>query len=146
MPRDIEVIIEKRVDDSWELVLPMLKNDSFNYEDPKQNWLNDSMYINEYFPQAIYDDYDQTLWVLFGVEGRLSSNARSLPTDSCEEIREYHKSYGDEAFQEHWISCKEFVENTKIFSGIGTQADDLAAKIRELGDLDEMRLILWFSQ
>ncbi|GLR69135.1 hypothetical protein GCM10007852_00430 [Agaribacter marinus] len=54
MPRDITVILERKSDIGWQLVLSMIRNDYFNSERPQENWLNSSMYINEYYPKPIY--------------------------------------------------------------------------------------------
>ena len=146
MPRDIQVFIESRVDDGWQVVLPMVRNTGFNHENTNQNQINDSMFITEYYPEPIYEEYNPKFWELFGVEGKYSSNSREIPTDCCKEIRDYYLSFGDEAFQEHWISSDIFISNV---GNSGTKLDDansLVSKIKSLGNLGEMRLILWFSQ
>ena len=146
MPRDITVILEKKTNGQWCLVLPMVKNNYFNSEDPKQNWINDSMYISEYYPEPIYDNYNPQLCELFGVEGKLSRNTRKLPSDCSSETKEFHTSYGSEAFGEHWIECEDFISKAENHGAEILAAQEIVLKIKEIGDPKKMRLVLWFSQ
>ncbi|HED33913.1 MAG TPA: hypothetical protein ENJ08_06800 [Gammaproteobacteria bacterium] len=122
------------------------KNFSFNYDDPRENWMNDSMYITEYYPESFYSDYNPGVWELFGVEGRYSKNECGLPLDCCKEIRDYYGSFGDEAFQVHCISGVNFLSNVETHGAGNSVATSLAKKLLELGNPDDMRFILWFSQ
>ena len=146
MPRDIIVLLEKKIDGVWLLVLPMIKNNHFSNSDAQQNWLSDSMYINEYYPEPIYCDYNPSLWELMGVEGKYSTNVRNIPDSSCSEIKEHHKSFGKEAFDEHWISCNDFIENVIKYGASIAEANDIVDRIKKHGEPLSMRLILWFTQ
>ena len=90
MPRDIIVVLEKEIDGIWHLVLPMIKNKHFNYSNTQENWLSESMYMNEYYPEPIYSDYNPSLWELMGVEGKYSTDVRNIPDNSCSEIRRFN--------------------------------------------------------
>ncbi len=146
MPRDINVIIEHRVGGLWKLVLPMLKNNFFNHKSPKENWLSGSMYIDEYYPELFYSEYSPEIWELLGVAGKYSKNTRPFPDDCCEEIKNFYKSFGSEAFDEHWLTCIDFLANVKKYRSTSKEACHLALRLKELGDPNKMRLILWFSQ
>ena len=147
MPRDIQVFLEKKSDNKWNLVLPMINHNGFNYQNPDQNQVSDTMYINEYYPEEIYSEYNPSFWEAFGVEGRFSKNSKDIPFDCCKEIRLHHESFGDEAFQEHWLYCNTFL--AKVESGNNQKNKttiNLLSKIKSLGQPREMRLILWFNQ
>ncbi|GLR69134.1 hypothetical protein [Agaribacter marinus] len=91
-------------------------------------------------------EYDPIVWELFGVCGRFAESLRGIPLDCCEEIKEEHKSFGDEAFDEHWISCSDFISNVNESGRKPAEAHKLADYIKGLGNSEETRLIMWFSQ
>lgn len=146
MPRDIQVLLEITVEDKWELVLPMQRNSGFNYDEPKENWMNDSMYITEYYPDVFYSEYNPEIWGLFGVEGRFSPNECELPSNCSKEVRDYYNSFGDEAFQVHSITGVDFISNIETYGAENTVAISLVQKLKKLGKPSNMRFILWFSQ
>ncbi len=145
MPRDIQVFIEIKRHGQWELAQPMRENEHYNHDDPKQNQLNEEMYINQYYPEEIYSEYDPNFWQNLGVEGRFSNKLNGLPKDMCNEIHTHHKSFGNEAFDENWLSCEKFIENIKE-NYPDVYESTLIKKIKKIGNPSDMRLILWFSQ
>lgn len=147
MPRDIQVFVEKKVKGRWCLVLPLKKYPGYNHEKPEENRINETMYIPKWYPELFYDEYDQDVWELFGIKGKYSENElKGLPDDLSLEIAKYHQSFGLEAFDEHWISCSEFIENAKRHTPPVVGATNLISQLQMLGNSQDMRFIMWFSQ
>ncbi|MDQ1923046.1 hypothetical protein [Massilia pseudoviolaceinigra] len=146
MPSDIQVYLEERWDGRWQLVLPMIKTIGFDDENPRQDWLNDTTYLTGFYPQDVYSEYNPPLWELFGVAGRFPSGLRGLPAVCCTEIKNHFISFGTEAFDEHCLPCTEFRDAVAALPHDDKEARRLLEQIAGLGKLEEMRLILWFSQ
>ncbi|CUI08657.1 hypothetical protein BN2497_12091 [Janthinobacterium sp. CG23_2] len=124
----------------------MIETPGFDHENPRQNWLNDTMYLTGFYPQDVYSEYNPPLWELFGILGRFPSGLRGLPGDCCTDIKDHFTSFGMEAFDQHWVSCCEFRDAVVALPHADREANRLLEKIAGLGKLEEMRLIMWFSQ
>ena len=149
MPRDIHVFIEKQINDNWETVLPIKEYSGYSKDCPTNNKINDSMYLPKIYPEELFGDYDLIVWSLLGIEGKYDyKKLKGLPSNLSREISNYHKSFGLEAFQEHWISCLEFIDNASESESalLNSNVKKLKNKILELGNPNEMRLIMWCSQ